>query len=157
MSTTTGIISDNLGSNVPKLDLHGKKWAKFEFMFSIAMGAKELSGHLDGMAVHPVYPPPATTTSPTANINPIHVTPEQQVEMDKWRKNEAQALNTLVSRLLSTTALRIRRLPTVAKMWAEVVRKFTEKGAYAQTSLRTAFLKSKCGEKKNVREFLEEL
>ena len=36
-------------------------------------------------------------------------------------------------------------------------KEYTEKGAYAQTDLRTKFLASRCPEKGNVREFLEEL
>jgi hypothetical protein len=42
-------------------------------------------------------------------------------------------------------------------MWAEIVREYTEKGAYAQTDLRTKFLESKCTTGGDVHQFLDEL
>ncbi|KAG2041505.1 hypothetical protein BDR03DRAFT_1007316 [Suillus americanus] len=42
-------------------------------------------------------------------------------------------------------------------MWAEIVREYTEKGAYAQTDLHTKFLESKCPVRGDVRQFLDEL
>jgi hypothetical protein len=42
-------------------------------------------------------------------------------------------------------------------MWDVIVAEYTEKGTYAQTDLRAAFLESKCGEHANVRTFLSEL
>jgi len=38
-----------------------------------------------------------------------------------------------------------------------VVKEYTEKGAYAQTDMRAKFLASRCPEKGNVRDFLDQL
>src|SRR6266511_1418022 len=46
---------------------------------------------------------------------------------------------------------------TVRERWVAIVTEYTDKGAYAQTELRTKFLESRCPEKGNVREFLEGL
>lgn len=42
-------------------------------------------------------------------------------------------------------------------MWTEIVCEYTEKGAYAQTDLRTRFLEMKCPERGDVREWLKQL
>lgn len=41
--------------------------------------------------------------------------------------------------------------------WDLIVKEYTEKGAYAQTELRIPFLKTKCRETDNVREFMDKL
>lgn len=53
--------------------------------------------------------------------------------------------------------MRIKSLATVSLMWKEIVTEYTEKGAYAQTELRTNFLESKCPDHGNVKQFLEDL
>ena len=42
-------------------------------------------------------------------------------------------------------------------MWNEIVREYTEKGAYAQTDLRTKFLGLQCPVDGDVRQFLDDL
>jgi hypothetical protein len=44
-----------------------------------------------------------------------------------------------------------------AKRWDALVREFTEKSAFTQTVMRADFLRTKCPDGGNVREFLDEL
>jgi hypothetical protein len=53
--------------------------------------------------------------------------------------------------------MRIHNKRTVKERWDAIVTEYTEKGAYAQTDLRGRFLESKCPDKGNVREFLDNL
>ena len=46
---------------------------------------------------------------------------------------------------------------TVLERWESIVTEYMEKGAYTQTDLRGRFLESKCPDKGNVREFLDNL
>jgi hypothetical protein len=48
-------------------------------------------------------------------------------------------------------------MSTVKEMWAAIVKEYTSKGMFAQTELRTKFLESRCPEKGNVKDFLDEL
>jgi len=51
--------------------------------------------------------------------------------------------------------MRIRSKTTVEERWRAIQKEYTEKGAYAQTELRQKFLETKCGDKANVRDFLD--
>ena len=53
--------------------------------------------------------------------------------------------------------MHIRKAKTVKERWDAITTEYTEKGTFAQTDLRTCFLESKCPEKGNVRQFLDEL
>src|SRR5580765_1622417 len=53
--------------------------------------------------------------------------------------------------------MKVHMKPSVRDRWEAVVIEYTQKGAYAQTDLRAKFLASRCLEKDNVRDFLENL
>ena len=53
--------------------------------------------------------------------------------------------------------MRTRKAKTVKERWDAITTEYTEKGTFAQTDLCTCFLESKCPEKGNVRQFLDEL
>ncbi|KIM70963.1 hypothetical protein PILCRDRAFT_17562, partial [Piloderma croceum F 1598] len=88
-----------------------------------------------------------TTTCPGADSN----------ELVTWRKDEALALDLLTQHIPDSTIIRTLSQLTAAAMWAEIVREYTEKGAYAQTELQTKFLESKCPDKGDVHEWLDSL
>jgi hypothetical protein len=46
---------------------------------------------------------------------------------------------------------------TVHAAWTAIVKEYTEKSVFAQTELHTSFLESKCAEKGNVHQFLDDL
>ena len=85
------------------------------------------------------------------------VAPTESAELIAWRKDEALALDLLTQRVPDSTVIRTSSQPTAAAMWSEIVREYTEKGAYAQTELRTKFLESKCTDRGDVREWLDSL
>ncbi|KIJ08750.1 hypothetical protein PAXINDRAFT_62789, partial [Paxillus involutus ATCC 200175] len=78
-------------------------------------------------------------------------------ELAKWLKSENIAKHLLTQHIPDSTALRVRNLVNVAAMWKEIVREYTEKGAYAQTDLRTKFLESSWPTDGDVRQFLDDL
>ena len=67
------------------------------------------------------------------------------------------AKHLLTQRIPDSTALRVRSLHDVEAMWNEIVCEYTEKGAYAQTDLRTKFLGLQCPVDGDVRQFLDDL
>ncbi|CAA7259930.1 unnamed protein product [Cyclocybe aegerita] len=89
----------------------------------------------------------ATATPTTAEI----------AAMEKWDKDERAAKSLLTQRIPDLTLMRIHSKKTIFKRWSTIVSEYTEKGAYAQTEMRTKFLGSKCPDKGNVREFLDSL
>jgi hypothetical protein len=141
MSIAVLVTTDTLPSNVPKLDLKGSNWAIFLLHFQVAVEAKELWKYFDGSCPRP--------TSPT--------TASEVTIAEKWQKNENLAKHLLTQQIPDSTALQVRNLADVATMWAEIVREYTEKGAYAQTDLQTKFLESKCTTGGDVRQFLDKL
>jgi hypothetical protein len=150
MSTTVPVTTDTLPTNVPKLDIKGTNWAIFSLRFQIAVEAKDLWKQFDGTNPKPVGPL-ATVGGTTV------VSPPDPVALAQWQKHENLAKHLLTQRIPDSTALRVWNLPDVVAMWNEIVREYTEKGAYAQTDLRTKFLESKCPGGGDVRTFLDEL
>jgi len=53
--------------------------------------------------------------------------------------------------------MRIQNKKTIKERWDAITSEYTEKGAFAQMDLRMCFLESKCPDKGNVRQFLDEL
>ena len=137
------VTTDILPSNVPKLDVKGTNWAIFAFRFQVAVEAKDLWGHLDGSTARPSYTDP--------------LTPEQQTEVNKWVKDERMAKHLLAQRIPDSTALRVQKKTTVAEMWAEITKEYTEKGASAQTDLRAQLRELKLAKGADVRQFLDGL
>ena len=89
MSTTVTALTDSLLSDVPKLNPSGVNWAIFEFRFLSAVKAKGKWDHFDGSTPIPVL---ASQTEPTA---------EETTEINKWRKDEATAINLLLQKILT--------------------------------------------------------
>ncbi|KIJ13490.1 hypothetical protein PAXINDRAFT_81161, partial [Paxillus involutus ATCC 200175] len=151
MSTTVPITTDTLPSNVPKLDIKGANWAIFSLRFQVAVEAKQLWKQFDGTDPRPVG---ISTTAPDGTVLE---SPPDADELAKWLKSENIAKHLLTQRIPDSTALRVRNLVNVAAMWKEIVREYTEKGAYAQTDLHTKFLESSCPTDGDVRQFLDDL
>ena len=166
MSTTIPITTDTLLGNVPKLDIKGMNWVIFLLHFRTAVKAKELWPHFDGTSIHPV----GTTTTATdgTSIHPVGTTttatdgtvitslPDAD-ELVKWQKSENMAKHLLTQCIPNSTALRVWSLHDIEAMWNEIVHEYTEKGAYAQTDLRTKFLGLQCPVNGDVHQFLDDL
>ena len=151
MSTAISITTDTLLGNVPKLDIKGANWAIFSLRFRTAVEAKELWPHFDGTSIHPV----GTTT--TATDGTVVTSPPDTDELAKWQKSENMVKHLLTQCIPNSTALRVWSLHDVEAMWNEIVREYTEKGAYAQTDLRTKFLGLQCPVDGDVCQFLDDL
>jgi transposase InsO family protein len=151
MSTAIPVTTDTLPSNVPKLEIKGTNWAIFSLRLQTAVEAKELWKHFDGSTPRPVG------ASTVAAGGAVVVSPPDPDDLAKWLKNENLAKHLLFQRIPDSTALRVRNLTDVVAMWTEIVREYTEKGAYAQTDLRTKFLESKCPGDGDIRQFLDDL
>ena len=141
--SVTPVTTDILPSNVPKLDVKGTNWAIFAFCFQVAVEVKDLWGHLDGSTTCPKYPDPMSA--------------DQKTEVNKWVKDEQMAKYLLAQQIPDSTALRVQKKATVADMWKEISKEYTEKGAYAQTDLCTQFLESKLAKGADIRQFLDGL
>ncbi|CAA7262723.1 unnamed protein product [Cyclocybe aegerita] len=175
MSTATTSLSDTLPSSVPKLDVSGLNWAIFAVRFQDAVEAKGFWGHFIGTDPRPVpaatptpAPTPATVTAGAATAAVVGAAPPtigatatptaaEIAAMEKWDKDKRAAKSLLTQRIPDSTLMRIHSKKTVFERWSTIVSEYTEKGAYAQTEMRTKFLGSKCPDKGNVREFLDSL
>jgi hypothetical protein len=150
MSTTVPVTTDTLPTNVPKLDIKGTNWVIFSLRFQVAIEAKELWKQFDGTNPKPVG-------SPITSGGTTTVSPPDPVALAQWQKHENLVKHLLTQHIPNSTALHVRNLTNIVAMWKEIVREYTEKGAYAQTNLRTKFLESKCPGGGDVRTFLDEL
>jgi hypothetical protein len=151
MSAAIPVTTDTLPSNVPKLEIKGTNWAIFSLRLQITIEAKELWKHFDGTTPPPVGPPIAGPNGTTVS------SPPDPDDLAKWQKNENLAKHLLFQRIPDSTALRVWNLTDVVAMWTEIMREYTEKGAYAQTDLRTKFLESRCPSNGDIRQFLDDL
>src|SRR5258708_23952071 len=82
---------------------------------------------------------------------------EKITAKSQWEKNKRSAKLLLTQKIPNSTLMRVFSKMAVKDRWDVIVKEYTEKGAYAQTELRTKFLESHCPEKGNIREFLEGL
>ena len=149
MSTTTTSLSDLLSSSVPKLESTGMNWAIFSVHFQDAVEAKGFWGHFDGTTTHLVAVVTATDGT-TATVNDTSA-------REQWDKDEQSAKSLLTQKIPDSTLMCIHTKQTVKDRWDAIVAEYTEKGAYAQTELRTKFLELKYSSKISVREFLDGL
>jgi len=128
---------------VPKLDATSINWMIFSVRFQDAVEAKNFWGHFNGTLTCPTLSNPPKTDETAAKT--------------QWEKNERSAKSLLTQKIPDLTLMRVHSKMTVRERWVAIVTEYTDKGAYAQTELRTKFLESRCPEKGNVREFLEGL
>jgi len=131
-STTTvssTALSDHLPASIPRFEPSGLNWPVFSIRFEDAVEAKGFWGHFDGTKALP---------------KPVDAA-----------KRSAKSL--LTQKLPDSALMRIRTKKTVRERWEAIVADFTEKGTFAQTEMRARFLDSKCPDKGNVKEFLDEL
>jgi hypothetical protein len=96
-------------------------------------------------------------TLPPTPVDPDNLTPAETAAIAQWTKDEALAQNLIGSRIPDSTTFMFGDTMTAAEMWDVVTREFTSKGAYAQTELRTKFLKLKCPRKGDVHAWLDSL
>jgi hypothetical protein len=127
----------------PDVDPAGTNWTVFLFRFQDAIDTKGFWGHFDGSSVKPEVSNPATEAELAART--------------QWEKNEHSSKSLLTQKLPDLTMVLIHSKTMVKERWDSVVNEYTLKSEYAKTGLRAKFLGMKCGEKGNVREFLEDL
>src|SRR6202789_1995850 len=151
-STATTSLSDSLPSSIPKLDSTGLNWAIFSVRFQDAVEAKGFWGHFDGTIPRPTSVAISVTTTDGATSTAVDA-----AAADQWDKDERSAKSLLTQKIPDSTLMRVHTKRTVQERWEAIVAEYTEKGAYAQTELRTKFLESKYTPKVSVREFLDGL
>jgi hypothetical protein len=156
MSTTTTSLSDSLPSSIPKLDASGLNWAIFSVRFEDAVEAKGFWGHFTGTTPRPSAIP-VTITGTDGEITTTPPSDAELAAVTQWEKDERSAKSLLTQKIPDSTLMRVHTKRTVQERWSAIVTEYTEKGAYAQTDLRARFLESKCPDKGNVREFLDNL
>lgn len=142
MATVTN--SDTLPNSIPRLDDQARNWVIFRLRFSAAVAAKGKWGHFDGSSTRPVF-----------QDNPM--TAEQTKQIADWDADEASANFMLQQRIPDAILIRTNDLANVADRWALISHESTVLSITAQTHERKSFLSLKCGEKDNVRTFLESL
>jgi len=142
-TVTTASLSDALPTSVPKLEATRLNWAILLVHFRDAVDAKGFWGHFDGTTPVPSLSNPATSKETAAK--------------SQWEKDEHSAKSLLTQKLPDSTLMKVHTKPTVQERWEAVVKEYTEKGAYVQTDMRAKFLASRCPEKGNVRDFLDQL
>jgi len=165
-SVTATSLADTLPSSVPKLDASGLNWAIFSLRFQDAVEGKGYWGHFDGTSKRPIAPKPEDllvtpeTAAALVADAPIPAAPSAEdlaAAISQWDKDERSAKSLLTQKIPDSALMRIRNKKTVKERWDAITSEYTEKGTFTQTDLRTRFLESKCPDKGNVRQFLDEL
>ena len=164
--TTTTTLHD-----IPKLSVNRDNSAILFIRFTWALKSKGIWPHLNGSAICPQ--PPSTTTGvseasgavpaaqgPATSMGTLPVNPttaKYEANLEKWKKDEALALDLLTQYILDSTVICMSTLTTTVAMWAEIVHEYMEKGTMTQMDLHAKFLESQCSEKSNVHVFLDTL
>jgi len=143
MSTTILTTTNLLPSSVPKLMPTGLNWTAFAMCFQDAIKAKGLWGYFDGTTIHPILPE-----------NP---TPEQELALTQWIKEDHSVKALLTHCIPDLTLIWVHGKTSLKDRWDLISKEFSSKGAFAQADLRTQFMESKCPDKGNVHEFLDDL
>ena len=147
MSSVT-TLANSLPSSVPKLDSSSLNWAIFLLCFQDAMEAKGYWGYFDGSAPCPI------TTSVTASDG-TKTTNNSPVE--QWNKDERLAKSLLTQKIPDSALMKIWNKKTVKDHWDTIVQEYTKKGSFAQTELRMHFLETRCQDKGDICQFLDDL
>jgi len=143
MSTTALTTTDLLPSSMPKLMSNGLNWTTFIMHFQDAIEAKGLWGYFDGTSVCPTL-----SATPTA---------EEESALTLWIKEDRSAKALLTHRIPDSTLICVHGKSSLKDRWNLISKEFSSKGAFAQADLCTQFMESKCPEKGNVCEFLDNL
>jgi len=154
MSSVTA-LSDSLPSSVPKLDSSGTNWAIFKYRFKDSVDAKGFWGHFDGSSVKPLLTATRPATAAAAAADTTY--DDQRILIRQWEKNERSSISLLTQKIPDSTLMKVYSKPTVRERWLAIGREYTQKGAYAQTELRSRFLEMKCRTGDNVRDWLDNL
>ncbi|KIJ22570.1 hypothetical protein M422DRAFT_197022, partial [Sphaerobolus stellatus SS14] len=158
MSNVTA-LSDTLPSSVPKLESSGTNWAIFKIRFKDTVSAKGFWGHYDGTTVKPVVtlaPPVSSTVAAAAAAAGITLE-DQLLLVAQWEKNERSSISLLTQKIPDSTLMKVYSKPTVRERWLAIEQEYTQKGAYAQTELRSRFLEMKSRSGDNIRDWLDGL
>jgi len=145
--------------SVPKLDFSGLNWAVFSLRFQDAIEAKGYWGHFDGTSERPSVPKLEDLPAMTADA-PAPAAPSAEdlaAAISQWDKDERLAKLLLTQKIPDSALMRIRNKKSIKEWWDAIITEYTEKGAFAQMDLRTRFLESKCPDKGNIWQFLDEL
>lgn len=163
MSQATTSLSDTLLLSVPKLDASRMNWVIFTVHFQDAIKAKGFWGHLDGTSTCPIALEPKDVKSKSgeaaeaAATMPASPIAEELQAAKLLDKDKLSVKSLLTQKIPDSTLMHIHLKKTVFKRWAAIKKEYTEKGAYVQMDMRAQFLESKCPEKGNVCEFLDNL
>jgi len=163
MSTVTATaLTDTLPSSVPKLEASGLNWAIFSLHFQDAVEAKEYWGHFDGTTPRPIVAKPkdaftAAETTETTATQSVASSAEELAAVAQWDKDEWSAKSLLTQKIPDSALMKLRNKKSILERWDMIIRKYTEKGTFAQTELCTRFLEMKCPNKGDVWQYLDDL
>jgi len=104
--------------------------------------------------------PAMTAVAEETTAAPTLTTPSAEdlaAAANQWDKDEWSVKSLLTQKIPDSALMCIRNKKTVKERWDAITSKYTVKGAFAQTNLWTCFLESKCPDKGNIRQFLNEL
>ncbi|KXN87309.1 hypothetical protein AN958_08973 [Leucoagaricus sp. SymC.cos] len=140
---------------VPRLEQSGVNWAIFQLRFQTAVQGKGLWGHFDGSKIWPVLSLPSVTVSPPSTSSPSPAgsgpdssntsstpAPDSKAatvllstdgKILEWDQNESIAQSLLTQWLPNSTLIVVYCQPSIAKMWAAVMKEYTYKGTFSQT------------------------
>ncbi len=136
---------DVLSHSVPKLETSWKNWPIFAIRFVAAVRAKGVYGHFDGSSAYPKVADETKTTD------------DESKAIDVWEEDEAQAYYMLQQKIPDSLLIRVATMGNVALRWSFIQMQCTTKSLQTSTAERQSFLNSKCGDKEDVRMFLEKL
>ena len=143
MSATTLTTTDILPSSVPKLLPTGLNWTAFSIRFKEAIEAKGFWGHFDGTSPKPTISSPPEKGEADA--------------LDQWLKDERSTKALLTHHIPNSTLIWIHSKEPLSDRWSLIVKEYTQKGAFTQAELHSRFMDSKCPNKGNIHEFMDDL
>ena len=147
MTSTVSTSLTDFSAALDKLDQSGSNWVMFQHRFLIAIRQKKVLGHFDGSSVKPALPqaaasPENATQLQIAAVQAVHATALAQAREARrtWQEKEDLALYLLSQKLPDLIFAKHMRKDTITKMWAAIVKEFTQKSMMMKSHLHTEFM-----------------
>jgi hypothetical protein len=119
MTSLTSKLSDDF-LHIPKLSSDRKNWVIYRDRLQLSVQACRLNRHLDGTITQPVDPPTCKSTEKPFKV----LTTDKQTaitaykgKLQEWVQKEAIVTQQIVSTILDSLYLQIKRKSPVKKAW----------------------------------------
>ncbi|KDQ50304.1 hypothetical protein JAAARDRAFT_142149, partial [Jaapia argillacea MUCL 33604] len=142
-----------------KLTADGSNWLTYKTQFTTAADACGILGYFNRTTSRPVAPTPAgaagtATSVPKADQEALNA---HVIALKAWETLEKKSCQLLISTIGNGLLMKVQHKPTVAEMWATVVKLYNKKTEMVVVDTELHMKNLKCADDGDVRSHLDEL